>query len=122
MEHALCWKGKMMKLNERFFWSLLALLLFGCSINRPPSDADVSQALQAEYGKLVRVEHVRRINGIDYPGGNGAPQRYAIEYEATLIPSGPVTFRVSSAIESAFTGQAKNGVRIKGIIPGHQPD
>jgi len=33
----------------------------------------------------ARIE--RRINGIDYPGGNGVPQRYAIEYEATLSSS-----------------------------------
>lgn len=96
----------------------------GCSVNRRPSETDVTETLKGEYGTFVRVEGVQKTNGIEYQGGNGAPARYMVEFKAVLIPLAPVTFQLSSALEAAATGTGgvKNGALIKGIIQGHRPD
>lgn len=114
-----------MSSKRRVLVCCAASLMFGCSVSSPGGEA-VAQALQAEFGKVVRVDHVRRTNGIEFPGGNGAPHQYAVEYEATLVPSGPVTFRIASALESAFSSMGargtKNRINVKEVVQGHQPD
>ncbi|MGQ0812933.1 MAG: hypothetical protein ACT4O1_00515 [Gemmatimonadota bacterium] len=92
------------------------LVSFGCS--GVPSTEDVERELRAEYGGVVRVQDVERINGVEYPAGGSMPERYEVEYGATLVPKGPVTFAVSSGLERAV----EQGALIKGVAEGHQQD
>lgn len=98
---------------------LILAAALGCSGVRPPTQADLERVLQAEYGSLVRVTKVQRINGVDYPAGNGAPQRYEVHFAAILVPSSPVTLRMSSKLESAAIAGSSNGAIIKGVSVGH---
>ena len=94
-----------------------SLFISGCS--RTPSAQDVLQALESQYGQAVKVTDVQKTNGVKYPGGNGIPDSYTVEFQATLVPAGPVTFNISSGMEQAFL---KTGAQIKSIKLGHEPD
>ncbi len=96
----------------------------GCASNASPQLADIRTALlESDLGQHGRIEEVQRVNGVDYPAGNGSAHRYEIQYAAIVIPSGRVTIRISSPVESAL-GQdsSMKGVLIKGVDAGHKPD
>ncbi len=95
---------------------LLGLALAACT--GAPRTSEVSRALEAEYGEIVDVAEVKRLNGVEYPPGGGSAHRYEVEYEALLKPRGPVTLLVSGGLERSMYG----GALIKGIQSGHIAD
>lgn len=92
------------------------LALAGCSSS--PRTDDVTRALSQRFSDKVSVSDVRRMNGVDYPAGQGMPHRYAIEFQATLTPTRPVTFLFSSGLQASVD----SGALIQDVVDGHQPD
>ena len=91
---------------------LIAGLLAGCSDSKPDSD-NIAIALKGEFGNVIKVGEIERIDGVAYPGGAGVPESYKMEFKATLLAPGPVTLRLSN----------KKGeeARVKSIVAGHEP-
>jgi len=93
-----------------------ALVLAGCSSS--PSTDEVAGALSQRFADKASVSDVRRMNGVDFPAGQGMPHRYAIEFQATLTPTRPVTFLFSGGLQAAVD----SGALIQDVVDGHQPD
>lgn len=100
---------------------LSAAAVAACSTSGPPSQSDLEQAVRGEYTKPFSVSEIRRLNGVDYPAGNGAPQRYQVQFAAKLSASGPGTLRIESRMESSVRGNASHSV-IKSVVEGHTAD